>query len=107
VSSLSLAGNLGRFTWVRYVYQPQEQRYLLLTVCILFSYVQPMVWLPVFGIFNVHTDVDAYEVDSGRKIPYRTWNSNSDVRLIDDGPLLSFQGRSSRASPSHASLSSR
>ena len=51
-----------------------------------------MVWLSVFGIFNVHTDVDAchctrgctdtvresaLEVDSGgKKIPCRTWDSN-------------------------------
>ena len=38
--SLSLAGNSGRLTWV-------------------FSCVQTMVWLPVFGVFNVPADVDA------------------------------------------------
>ena len=38
------------------------------------------------------------------KFPQRClWNS-SNVRLIDDGPLSSFQGRSSSASPFHASL---
>ena len=47
----------------------------------------------------------ALEVDSGRKTPCRTEDSNSaNVRLIDDGPLLSFQGRSSSASSFHASL---
>ena len=39
--------------------QPQEQRYPFLSVCVVFSCVQTMVWLPVFGIFNVRTDVDA------------------------------------------------
>ena len=39
-----------------------------------------------------------------RSLPQRRlWNS-SNVRLIDDGPLSSFQGRSSNASPVHASL---
>ena len=41
--------------------QPQEQRYSLLSVYAVFSCVSPkkMVWLPVFGIFNVRTDVNA------------------------------------------------
>ena len=39
--------------------QPQEQCYLFLSVCAIFSCVQTMVWLPVFWIFNVRTDVDA------------------------------------------------
>ena len=30
-----------------------------LSVCAVFSCVQTVVWLPVFGIVNVHTDVDA------------------------------------------------
>ena len=52
--------------------------------CVQYFCVQAMVWLPVFGIFDMHTDVDvcnctqglyghhsesALEVDSGRKIP--------------------------------------
>ena len=28
-------------------------------VCAVFSCVQEMLWLPVFGIFNVRTDVDS------------------------------------------------
>ena len=35
--------------------QPQEQRYPFLSVCAVFSCVQTMVCLPVFGIFNVRT----------------------------------------------------
>ena len=31
--------------------------YPFLSVCAVFSCVHTMVWLPVFGIFNVHTDV--------------------------------------------------
>ena len=38
--------------------QLQEQHYLFLSVCAVFSCVQTMVWLPVFGIFNVRTDAD-------------------------------------------------
>ena len=33
--------------------QLQEQRYPFLSVCAVFSCVRTMVWLPVFGIFNV------------------------------------------------------
>ena len=48
--------------------QPQEQRYPFLSVCAVFSCVQTMVWLPlvpVFGIFNVHTDVAACDCSLG------------------------------------------
>ena len=50
----------GKF-WSPYVgkaQQPQEQRYPFLLVCVVVSCVQTMIWLPVFGIFNVRTDVD-------------------------------------------------
>ena len=72
--------------------QPQEQRYPFLSVCVIFSSIQTMVWLPVFAIFNVCTDVDvcdstqggcadtvresALEADSGRKIPCCTGDLN-------------------------------
>ena len=73
--------------------QPQEQCYPFLSMCAVFSCVQTMVWLPMFGIFNVCTDVTSthaiahwgctgtvresvLEDDSGRKIPCRTWDSN-------------------------------
>ena len=63
--------------------QPQEQRYPFLSVCVVFSCVQTMVWLPGFGIFNKHTDgctdivrESALKVDSGRKIPCCTRDSN-------------------------------
>ena len=36
--------------------QPQEQHYPFLSLCAVGFIVQTMVWLPVFGIFNVHTD---------------------------------------------------
>ena len=45
--------------------QPQEQRYPFLSVRAVFSCVQTMVWLPVFGIFNMHTDVDACDCSPG------------------------------------------
>ena len=62
----------------------QCSRYPVLSVCAVFSSVQTMLWLPVLGIFNVRTDVDAYgchggctdtvresalKADSGRTIP--------------------------------------
>ena len=61
---MSLAGNSGRLTWVR-VQQPQEQRYSFLTVRAIFSCIQLKVWLPVLGIFNVHTDVNACDCTRG------------------------------------------
>ena len=39
--------------------QPLEQRHLFLSMCAVFLCVQTMLWLPVLGIFNVRTDVDA------------------------------------------------
>ena len=45
--------------------QLREQRYPFLSVCAVFSCVQTMVWLPVFGIFNVRADVDAYDRTRG------------------------------------------
>ena len=39
-----------------------------------------------------------------QKFPQRRLSNGSNVRLIDDGPLASFQGRSSGASSSNASL---
>ena len=75
--------------------QLTEQRYPFLSVHAVFLCVQTMVWLPVLGIFNMHTDVDAcrcmctwelYEHhklwksalkgDSGRKIPCHNRDSN-------------------------------
>ena len=43
----------------------QEQRYPFLSVCVVSSCVQTMVWLPAFGLFNVHTDVDACDCTRG------------------------------------------
>ena len=53
-TSLSLAGSSGPLTWVRAVLS------MPINVCSIFV-CQTMVWLPVFGIFNMHTDVDAYD----------------------------------------------
>ena len=54
----------GRLTWVR-LQQPQEQRYPLLTVRAVFSCVQTKVGLPMPGVFNVHTDVNACDCTRG------------------------------------------
>ena len=48
-----------------YAQQPQEQHYPFLSVCAVFSCVHTMVRLPVLGIFNVHTDVDACDCTRG------------------------------------------
>ena len=57
VLHLSLAGNLGHLTRVRL--QLQEQRYPFLTTQVVFSCVQTKAWLPMLGIFNMHTDFNA------------------------------------------------
>ena len=69
----------------------QEQCYPFLLVCAVFPCVQTMVWLPVFGIFNVAQMLmhviahrgcmdtireSALETDSGRKIPCCTRDVN-------------------------------
>ena len=41
------------------------QHCLFLSACVVFLHVQTMVWLPVFGIMNVHTDVDACDCTRG------------------------------------------
>ena len=38
--------------------QWQEQCYQFVPWCVVFLHVKAVLWLPVFGIFNVHTDVD-------------------------------------------------
>ena len=43
----------------------QEQRYPVQPVCVVLSCGQTMAWLPAFGIFNVHTDVDASDCTRG------------------------------------------
>ena len=43
----------------------QEQRYPFLSVQVVISCVPTMVRLPVFGVFNVLTDVDAYDCTRG------------------------------------------
>ena len=52
------AGSSGSLTWVM-LKQLQEQCYLLLPAHAVFSSFQTMVWLPVRGILNVRTDVNA------------------------------------------------
>ena len=43
----------------------EQHHHPLLSVCAVFSFVQTMVWLPVFGIFNVRTDVDVCDCTRG------------------------------------------
>ena len=45
--------------------QPLGQCYPFLSVSAVFSCVQTMVWLSVFGIFNMHTDADACDCTRG------------------------------------------
>ena len=45
--------------------QPQEQRYPFLSVWVVLLCVQTMVWLPVFGIFNVPSAVDTRDCTQG------------------------------------------
>ena len=57
-ASLSLAGSLGHLTWVRHHSCKSSATHSC--QCAVFLCAQTiMVWLPVFGIFLVHTDVDA------------------------------------------------
>ena len=68
--------NLGNISWVG-LQKPQQQRYPLLSVCTAFSCICAVVWLPVFGIFNVRTEVDinAYTMPKGavkRQYPVNT-----------------------------------
>ena len=88
-------GPCGKFglPYLGKVQQLQEQHYPFLQMCVIFLCVQTMVWLPMFGTLNVFTDADAcdcaqglyghcrrvwtrWEVDSGRKIPCHTGDSN-------------------------------
>ena len=94
----SLAGNSGRLTWVR-LQQPQEQRYPFLTVRSVFSCLHTRVWLRCVGFFLTCTQMlkhaiahegctdtvreSALKVDSGRKIPCRTGESNLPQRRAD------------------------
>ena len=45
--------------------QPQEQRCPFLSVCVVFSCGQTMIWLPVWGSFNVRTDTDVHAIAHG------------------------------------------
>ena len=62
-TSLSLGGNLGHLTLVRHSCRKSSATHSY--QCVVFSCVQIMAWLPVFGIFNVHTDVDACNCTRG------------------------------------------
>ena len=50
--------------WAR-LQAPKELCHPLLSVCAVFSCVQIFLWLPVLGIFNVRTDVDAGDSTRG------------------------------------------
>ena len=45
--------------------QLQEQRYPFLPVCVGVLWVKWKIWLPVLGIFNTHTDVEACDCTRG------------------------------------------
>ena len=45
--------------------QPKEQCCPYLSMCVAFLCVQTMVWVPVFGIFNMHPDIDTYNCTWG------------------------------------------
>ena len=45
--------------------QPQKQHFPFLIVCAVFLCVQTMVLLPILGIFNVRTDVEACDCTGG------------------------------------------
>ena len=62
---LHLAGNSPCLTQVR-LQQQQEQRYKLLTVCVVFLCVQTKVWLSTFGIFNMLRGVYACDCKRGQ-----------------------------------------
>ena len=73
--------------------QLQEQRYPFLSVCAVFPCVQTMIWLPVFGFFNVRTDGDACDCTRGlyghrKRVCTESW-------LWEKNPLPGFPaGRS-------------
>ena len=89
-TSLPLAGNSGRSPDLGKEQQPQEQRYPFLSVCAVFSCIQIFVWLGFLTcaqmIMLMHAIAhggctetvreSALEVDSGRKIPCCTGDSN-------------------------------
>ena len=58
---LGLLSPCGKFrsSFLGKAQQLQEQRYPFLSVCAVSSCVQTMVWLPVFGSFDLYTDEDA------------------------------------------------
>ena len=56
-----------------------------------------------FKVVSMRSE-NPYALHPSLNTPKRCLLNNSNVRLIDDGPLSSFQGRSSSASSFHASL---
>ena len=55
---------MGCLIWIMLL-QPQVQHYLFLSVCAVFSWIQTVVWLPAFGIFNVCMHVDTRNCTHG------------------------------------------
>ena len=53
------------FSFVLHQQQPQEQSCPFLSVCVVYSCVQTVVWPPVSGIFNMHTDIEACDCTPG------------------------------------------
>ena len=73
------------------VQQLQEQRYPFLPVCAVFSCVQTMVWLPMFGILNVCKDVDACDCTRGLRfkltVGEKSLTAMSSMRLHAESAL--------------------
>ena len=65
VVSMGVCVFLFFFSFVLHQQQPQEQSCPFLSVCVVYSCVQTVVWLPVSGIFNVCTDIEACDCTWG------------------------------------------
>ena len=57
-----------------YLDKAQDHHYPFLPVCAVFLCVKTMVWLPVFGILNVSTDVNAYNCTWAVWAAYQNWH---------------------------------
>ena len=75
--------------------QSQKQCYPFLSVCAVFSCVQAMVWLPVFGVFNVCADVDSCNC---------TWGLYRHCMRVCAGSLLGEKSRAILGTRTHDSI---
>jgi len=75
--------------------QPQEQRYPFLSVCAVFSCVRTVVWLPMFGIFKVRTDVDVCDCTQGlcghrKRVCTESWLGEKSLAISGSRTRASF-----------------